>query len=797
MDDLLADFVAETREMLEASEGELIAWEADPSDQSRLDAIFRFVHTVKGNCGFFDFPRLEQLSHAAEDVLAEVRAGRRVPDAELVSAVLAVIDRIGDMANAIEAGQEFPKGGDEALIAALQENAVAELSAMDSDPDVQDELTATKPDTAPSIQRSIRLPVDLLDRVMSGVSDMVLARNDLAHRLRQAGTQPTIDGPFERLSTILTDVREAITRMRMQRIEHLFGAFPRLVRDLSGELGKQVMIDLEGGDVELDREMIEMIRDPLTHIIRNAIDHGIEKPADRLKLGKREIGLLSIAARQAGNRISIVITDDGRGLDEGKIAAAAVANGLLTKAECEALDREEILQLVFEPGLSTAKEVSAISGRGVGLDIVRDNLEKVGGSIKVTSTFGEGSLFYLQIPLTLSIIAGLTVEIGGQRFAISQSYVEEILDMAGSDREFADIGETAMVTFRGERVPCLQLGKILDLTAELPVREQILVMLRLANGDIFALAVDRIHNHGDLVVKPLAPAIMATELYGGTTLLEDGNPVLLLDTPQMALNAGLVSDTRSQYALGAEKLSQESEDDKQHAMLFTDLDGRRKAMRLELIQRIETINSDVIEIADGRVRAVVDSEILPLIGLSEQSDPTGKVRVLRLSDGSSELLYAVGRIEDAVELQSDLVQVEDEPLIEAIALVDGHSVSVVDGHAIFGKFGSVPKPTRTLVCRLPDSNWAQTVLAPLVKSAGYEVTRPTGGTADVIITLDASEQGSGNADGGPPGSNQKIIQLRSQPDAELPEESRAGSIYRYDRDALLAALRRFGKGEAA
>ena len=350
MDDLLADFIAETREMLEASGGEIIAWETDPADRARIDTIFRFVHTVKGNCGFFDFPRLASLSHAAEDALADCRAARRDPDHALVSAVLAIIDRIALMVDAIEAGEEFPEGGDEALIAAVNETGDAceqdEADEGEESPnpllhapasaliDRSEDPAGPAARRADIAQRTIRLPVELLDRVMSGVSDMVLARNDLAHRLRQAGNQPTIDGPFERLTSILSDVRDAITRMRMQRIETLFGVLPRLVRDLSAELGKQVMVDIDGGDVELDREMIETIRDPLTHLIRNAIDHGIEPPTARLAGGKREIGLLAIAARQAGNTIAIVISDDGRGLDEERIATKALATGLITHGRC-------------------------------------------------------------------------------------------------------------------------------------------------------------------------------------------------------------------------------------------------------------------------------------------------------------------------------------------------------------------------------------------------------------------------------------------------------------------------------
>ena len=361
MDDLLADFVAETREMLEAIEGELVAWEADPSDRAKLDSIFRFVHTVKGNCGFFDFPRLEKLSHAAEGALAEVRAGRRHADSRLVSAVLAIIDRITQMTNAIEAGEDLPQGGDEFLIAALEPDAgdIGETVAIQkTDGEVKEAGTAA---AAP---RSIRLPVELLDRVMSGVSDMVLARNDLARRLRDAGNEPTLDGPFERLSGILTDVREAITKMQMQRIELLYNALPRLVRDVSSELGKQVMVDFDGGDVELDREMIEMIRDPITHLIRNAIDHGIEKPAARLAAGKREIGMLAIAARQSGNKISIMISDDGGGLDTAKIGAKAVSSGLVTQSELDAMSDDAVMDFIFEAGLSTADTVGAISGRG-------------------------------------------------------------------------------------------------------------------------------------------------------------------------------------------------------------------------------------------------------------------------------------------------------------------------------------------------------------------------------------------------------------------------------------------------
>jgi two-component system chemotaxis sensor kinase CheA len=813
MDDLLADFIAETREMLEASSGEIVAWEADPADRSRLDAIFRFVHTVKGNCGFFDFPRLAALSHAAEDALADCRAGRREPDRALVSAVLAIIDRIAAMADVIEAGEDLaafaPEPSDAALIAALD---VSRETPPEHATEVHrhgDDMTSASPRHAPAramlnaaeesaptrrsdpaSQRTIRLPVELLDRVMSGVSDMVLARNDLAHRLRQAGTQPTIDGPFERLTTILSDVRDAITRMRMQRIETLLSALPRLIRDLSAELGKQVMVDLDGGDVELDREMIETIRDPITHIIRNAIDHGLEAPAARLAQGKREIGLIAIAARQSGNTISIVLSDDGRGLDEERIAAKAIATGLITAADRPGMSRDRILNLIFEPGFSTAEAVSNVSGRGVGLDVVRQNLEKVGGTIKVASVPGEGTTFTLQIPLTLSIIAGLTVEAGGQRFAIPQSYVEEIVQANRKALDLAWIGATALVTFRGVRVPCLMLGEVLGIASgEAEAAEPTLVMLRLASGDLFALAVEGIHNHGDLVVKPLAPAVMRSGLYAGSTLLDDGTPVLLLDVANIAAQHGLVSDTRVRV-LGAEldPAAAASTAATPRAMLFTDFAGRRAAVRLELVQRIETAPVSAIDRSTGTARVVIDGLILPLAGLPDAPLTQNRVRLLRLSDAACDLLYAVREVEDAVELTEALRPVPEDPLIEAITLIGGQPVTLIDAHALFARHGEAPVAARRTRCLLPDGEWARTILAPLLASAGYDVVAENVGISaavadpDVIgiVFEDVYEVAEMLGHALPA----KVIRLRDQ------REAPAGcpTVYRYDREGLLAAL---------
>ncbi|MBY0582918.1 MAG: Hpt domain-containing protein, partial [Sphingomonas sp.] len=256
MDDLLQEFIAETRETLEALSGEIVMWEADPTDRTRLDAIFRFVHTVKGSCGFLDLPRLSRLSHAAEDVLAAVRAGDRTPDMNFVNAVLAIVDRIGDIIEAIDAGAALDDSGEDLLIAALDEGAETAVAVGSNGAMVQRSPT-----------RSVRLNVDLLDRMMSGMSDMVLARNELARRLRDDAVDPLVESALERMSITVAEMRDTVTRTRMQKIDALFSALPRMVRDASAELGKAVSLVVEGADVELDREMIEMMRDPLVHII--------------------------------------------------------------------------------------------------------------------------------------------------------------------------------------------------------------------------------------------------------------------------------------------------------------------------------------------------------------------------------------------------------------------------------------------------------------------------------------------------------------------------------------------------
>ncbi|MDD3799385.1 MAG: chemotaxis protein CheA [Novosphingobium sp.] len=787
MEDLLAEFVAETREMLEALAGEIVAWEADPADRARLDAVFRFVHTVKGNCGFFDFPRLAALSHAAEDALSDVRAGRREPEPRLVSAVLAIIDRIGAMADAIEAGEEFADGGDAALIAALS-------PATDGGRESPAEpLALVNGDAGPAVRqsggaRTIRLPVGLLDRVMSGVSDMAVARNLLARRLQDV-SDPALDAQFNRLSALLDDVRDAMTRTRMQRIDTLFAGYPRMVRDLSGELGKQAAIEIESGAVEIDREMLELIRDPLVHILRNAIDHGIESPAERMAAGKNGTGIVTVSARQTGNVIRIAIADDGRGIDADRLVEKAVAAGIVAAEDAPRLSRQERYGLICEPGLSTRDHATAVSGRGVGMDVVRANIERFGGSLYIFSTLGSGTRFVIDVPLTLSIVPSLTVGAGGQKFAITRSYVEEIVRAGTDGADMADLCGVAHVTLRGRRVPCFSLRKILEI-GDVPVEpEQLLVVLTLVGGELFALAVDEVFDHEELVIKPLAPAIMATGLYAGTTQMDDGSPVLMLDVAGMAREVGLLGQLKDKVTGRVPVAAPVAETPGAQVLLFVGLDGRRRALPMVAVNRVEQVPAAAIRLGAGSAQAVVGETLYPLAGVEGATLPEDTtVQLFRLGDGRSEMTYAFREMLGIVTAECELAGNDGDGLAAGVALVDGQPVELVDCLGLFARHGRAPAPARPQFCRLPSGDrWFQDFLRPLVEAAGYRVIGETDETeADIAIAAREAE--------GPVPQGARAIWLRATPEAT---PDMADTIYRYDREGLMAALRAASAGRSA
>jgi two-component system chemotaxis sensor kinase CheA len=791
MDDLLADFIAEAQDMLGALSGEIVAWEKDPADRARLDSIFRFFHTVKGNCGFFDFPCLEMLSHAAEDVLADVRAGRREADSALVDVVLAVLDRIGAMVADIEAGNAVDETGLDELIARLQDPAHDDPSvdqaaqAPDGCEQGGGEQGGSASGSAGLRKRTVRLPVDLLDRIMSGVSDMVLARNDLARRMQAHDRQTGLEAPFNRLSAILDEVREAITQTRMQSIDTIFTAFPRMVRDLSADLGKQVLVEMENGDVELDRELVEVIRDPLVHVIRNAIDHGIETPAERRAAGKREIGLLRISARQTGNEIRIGVIDDGRGIDGDAVVAKAIASGIVTAEEAERLTPRQRNLLICAPGFSTRDEATAVSGRGVGMDVVRANLEQIGGSLFIDTTPGSGTRILLNVPLTLSIVPSLTVGVAGQKFAMPRSYVEEVVRLDAGDTAQSQVGGVRLVALRGTQVPSVPLASVLGidpLPGDQPggqVGGQMMVAIRLVGGDLIGLVVDRVFEHEELVVKPLAPVVMACGYYVGNTQMDDGSPVLMLDVSGIARSAGLIREVeRRADAQVVEEDGQHSQRARVPALLFAGIDGARRVVHMQSVDRIAHVPAHAVRLAGRRSQVVFDDVILPLAGVPVGTDLTGRVSVMLLSEGAARIAYAFAEMVDTTAIDADLKPDGAGEAARAIALVDGSPVEVLDCALLFAEAGLATAQPAKPSCRLVGADpWMQDFLRPLVESAGYRLTHD--GNADVAIAMAEDVAGVAIAPAG------HVIQLRSEPDAAPGSEH---SIYRHDTEALRMAL---------
>lgn len=754
MDDLLQDFIGETRETLEAVSGEIVGWEADPTDRARLDAIFRFVHTIKGSCGFLDLPRLLRLSHAAEDALASVRSGTRQPDRALVNAILAIIDRISELVDAIDSGEALDDSGEDMLLAALD-------SAIAVAPAHADPVRRQDPATVKTGKRSVRLSVDLLDRMMSGVSDMVLARNQLARRTRDID-DPGLSASLERLSMTVAELRDTVTRTRMQRIEALFSPLPRIVRDTAATLGKSVSLVVEGSDVELDREMVELLRDPLVHIVRNAIDHGIEAPERRLAKGKPANGRLHVVARQAGNVIIVEIGDDGDGVDTPRLVARAMHDDPARAPALQMLNEPGRLALIFEPGLTSRDEVTAVSGRGVGMDVVKANVEQIGGRISLQNRPGQGLIVVLEVPLTLAILTAVIVETAGTRFAIPRQAVEEIVSTSQAGVRVERLGGAAMAVVRGRRLPLVDLSVLLR---GAPAREASSLLAILSLRDItFAMPLDGVADSQELVVKPAAPAVMQAGVYAGQMLPDDGVPILLLDCAGIATRAGLSAVTRAtpqeETPVAPPALP---------ALLFIGLDGVRRMIVADAVDRIEAVAPGDVRIAAGAAWLSSGGRTIRLWSTAPIA-PESVGAVLRLSADAREIAYPVREALEIIPLPEGIVPV-DAGVIAGVVTIDGEPVELVDPLRLFDDLpaGAGRRPLCLLHGR--ESAWMEAFLRPTIEAAGYDVVRTLQPGAAAAVTLALDDDAEPAPD--------DAIRLSRAPGAAL---------YRYDRAAIVAAL---------
>jgi two-component system, chemotaxis family, sensor kinase CheA len=795
MDDLRDDFIAETRETLEVLASQLVAWEKQPGDHELIDSVFRFVHTVKGSCGFLDLPRLLRLSHAAEDLMSVARDDRLEVNAGLVTAVLAVIDRIAELTEALESGSSA-FDDDMALIDAMMayhpDNAgfkadTAEALVVIEKTPVEQETT----DPVAAKNRTVRVSLRQLDKLMNGISDLVLARNELSRQLRVQGISNDLDMAFGRLSTSVADIRDSIGTIRMQHIDRLFASVPRLLRDICVDLGKQIEFSIDGGEVELDREMVESLRDPLIHIIRNAADHGIELPAERQSVGKDPVGHIHISARQAGNQIIIEISDDGRGVDLDELGKRVVARNIAPLKAWQQMDEAEKLAMIFTPGLSTAQNVTAISGRGVGMDVVRTNLDAIGAKIDLKNSRGQGFTIALRLPLTLSILAGLSVRAGEQMFALPRSTIVEILSISSAHVKIESIGGATMAKVRDERLAYARLEDVLGIqTSDSSLSARTLVLIRSSLGVVFALDVEAVVDTEELVVKPCAPLIMATGLYAGTTLPDSGKPMLLLDTNGIAAAIGATKSIATKQVIEKEGSDQPLDAGGEciSVLVFVGIDGKRQALPLAIIERMEDIDAKQITAVDGRMFILAEGKTYVLLGLDEM--PTsGLTNVLKLTDGNSTKFLAVEDVLDIHSVVPDRTLGSPFGAIEGLVQIDGKLIELLSAFSLFADNGAANLAVnRRPLCMVHTENnegWAQNILRPLLIASGYDVSFDAADRArsDIVIEGDA---GSGE------GFDPRAIHLRDQPVADQDGHS----IYRYDRLSLLTAIeaRMTGKG---
>ena len=789
MDDLREEFIAETRETLEILAGQLVQWEKDPSDKSLIDSAFRFVHTVKGSCGFLDLPRLLRLSHAAEELLSHARDEQIVVSSDMVTAVLAVIDRISELTEALESGEPvFDNDATliDAMLAFLPDKGTPAIPAAAIRQLHQDEPGEAIDEAASASKtRTVRVSLTLLDKLMNGISDLVLARNEVSRQLRRVGSDNEIDQAFGRLSSTVAEMRDAIGMMRMQHIDRLFSTLPRLLRDICIELGKQIELTVEGSEVEVDREMVEALRDPLTHILRNAADHGIEDPEQRRSVGKDPVGHIRVVARQSGNQILIEISDDGRGIDVEKLGQRAIARKLLTSSQWQNMPERAKLETIFAPGLSTAEAVTSISGRGVGMDVVRTNMHAIGGSIDLENNEGQGLKVTLRLPLTLSIIAGLSLRAGGQIYGISRSAVVEIVSVTNRSVEIEEIGGMPVAKVRGERLAYAKLETILGV-AEMEDSQSArsLVIIKPAVGATFALDVEAVVDNEELVVKPGAPLIMATGLYAGTSLPDNGKPMLLLDASGLAAEIGVEQDLFEMANRNQVTDAEQNKQDADSGLLFQTLDGTVQAIRLAVVDRIEDVDGSAFHQVGGRLCVSVEQVLYDAKGLKTLPDAGATVKMLRLSDGSTSVFLAVADVIDIFALDREIAPSLLPEVYEGIVHVDGKPVEVLNSYSFFearpgeNPIGISQRPL-CFVDASCDDGWAHNILAPLLSASGYEVSfDPTDQSRAAVVLANGANTQKTAGDG-------RVVALRDS--LQVKDEER-GSIYRYDRLGLLSAI---------
>ncbi|HEX5135666.1 MAG TPA: chemotaxis protein CheW [Planctomycetota bacterium] len=697
MDDLLREFLVESHEHLDRMEADLVALEAAPGDEEALARVFRAVHTIKGTCGFFGMPRLEALAHAGENVLTRLLGGDLAFSAAVAGVLLRFVDAVRSILATIEKTGKEGTPDAAALVRDLEEaaagHAPAEAAAPEPPPDEAAET--------PRGPRSVRLDVSVLDELMAGVGELVLSRNQILEASEKR-RDPALGRAAQHLSRITGELQESVMRARMEPVGRAWARVPRLVRDLAALFGKQVRVTMKGGETELDRTILEAIADPLTHIVRNSLDHGIERPDTRKATGKPATGRLALSAYQEGGHVVIEIRDDGAGIDPERVRAAAVKKGLRTREEAAALSDADATRLVFLPGFSTAREVTPVSGRGVGMDVVRTNVEGVGGTVDLVSAPGKGTTMRILLPLTLAILPALVVSAGGQRFVVPQSYLRELVLVQERERgvRIARVQDAPVLRLRGRLLPLLHLDEQLRLAGRGTPRagSASIVVLDLEDRR-FGLVVDRILDTQETVVKRLGPPLDGIPVYAGATILGDGSIALIVDVPGLAEAAGILDEQGATW----QEEPPAPEEKRERFLLVQAPDDGRAVVPLGAIARLEEFPARAIERAGRHEVLQYRGRILPLLRVSDllaerrtrkrkpevlDTEAERKsVQIAVLGDGGVGLV--IDRILDIVDLAPEAQSPGSRDGVKGTMIVQGRVAELLDVEGLLRMAGGV------------------------------------------------------------------------------------------------------------
>jgi two-component system chemotaxis sensor kinase CheA len=632
----------------------MVLLEQRTNDTGLLGSIFRSIHTLKGTCGFLGLATIEGLSHRAETILDQLRSSERELTPALVSLILQTVDAIKVELASVEKNGRESGAVYEKLLAKLDaaaENAPAETPASRAPDTPAPDADAAAGWTPAASESTIRVDVGLLDKLMNLVGELVLARNQIL-QFSMRHEDASLNATSQRLNLITSELQEGVMKTRMQPIGTIWNKLPRVVRDVAAGCGKQIQLEMEGADTELDRTILEAIKDPLTHIIRNACDHGIESPEDRRRAGKPATGRLFLRAFHEGGNVNIEISDDGRGIDAQKVRNKAILSGLLREEQAARMSERDLANLIFLPGFTTATQVTSISGRGVGMDVVKTNVEKIGGTVDLNTELGVGTTFRIKIPLTLAIIPGLVVTAKGNRFVLPQACLVELVRLEGNDirKQVQWIARTPLLPRRGRLLPLAFLDQVLELTPAGQSETDVLnIVILQAEERQFGLIVDSVNDTQEIVVKPLGKQLKKMECYAGATIMGDGHVALILDVIGVSQRSGVVGAGRNAVAESTGR-SDMAADEKSSMLLFKAGGFERLAVPLSLVARLEEVPLKRIEQAGGKTVVQYRSRLLPLVSLeSTHSFTSDPVTVIVFASGEQRLGLMVDEILDIVE----------------------------------------------------------------------------------------------------------------------------------------------------